>query len=84
MNTSEDRVEETNVVYDPNGLLDAVAVILSTRNDAALSRALGVAPPVVSKLRRHRMPVGASFILKCHEIAGMPVATVRSFIGGAA
>lgn len=70
--------------YNPAGLLDAVAALLKAKNDAALARALGLQPPVISRIRSKHRPVGDSFILKCHEIAGMPVATVRSFIGGAA
>jgi hypothetical protein len=70
--------------YDPNGLLDEVSRKLGVKNDAALSRAFDVAPPVVSKLRHQRMNVGPSIILKCHEIAGLSLPTIRSFIGGKA
>ncbi len=70
--------------YDPNGLLDAAAKIAGSDNDAQLARALQVAPPVLSNLRHCRLKVGPSFILKLHEILGMPVAVVRSFVGGAA
>lgn len=70
--------------YDPNGLLNEVLRRLSLKNDAALSRAFGIAPPVASKIRHNRLPVGPSFVLKCHEIAGMTLPAIRSFIGGAA
>jgi hypothetical protein len=70
--------------YNPNGLLDAVATALKAKNDAALARSLKVQPPVLSKIRHHKLPVGPSFILKCHEIAGIPVATIRGFVGGEA
>lgn len=70
--------------YNPNGLMDAVMAQHALINDAALARKLGVAPPVISKIRRYGMPVGASMILKLHEICGVPVAEIRSFIGGAA
>lgn len=70
--------------YNPNGLLDEASRILNAKNDAALARKLGVAPPVLSKLRHHRLPVGDSFIVKLIEIADMQIGTIRSFIGGAA
>ncbi len=70
--------------YDPNGLLDSVITKHSLKNDAALARFFKVAPPVISKIRHGRMPVGDSIILKCHEIAGMAVSTVRVYIGGEA
>ena len=45
--------------YDPNNLLTGMIKILKLKNDAALSRALEVAPPVISKIRHGRLPVGA-------------------------
>jgi plasmid maintenance system antidote protein VapI len=69
---------------NPNGLMDAVMQKLGAKNDAALARGLQVAPPVISKIRHGRLPVGPAMILKCHEIAGLPVPTIRGFIGGAA
>ena len=36
--------------YDPNRLLDTLLEKMHLKNDAALSRALEVAPPVISKI----------------------------------
>ena len=52
------------VNYDPNHLLDALIEKLHLKNDAALSRALEVAPPVISKIRHRRLPVGASLLIR--------------------
>ena len=38
--------------YDPNRLLDFLIDKMRTKNDAGLSRQLGVAPPVISKIRQ--------------------------------
>lgn len=70
--------------YNPAGLLDHLMAAYALKNDLALSRFLCVGAPIISKIRNGKCPVGASFILKCHEIGGMTVAEVRSFIGGAA
>jgi plasmid maintenance system antidote protein VapI len=70
--------------YNPNGLLDEASRILNAKNDAALARKLGVAPPVLSKLRHNRLAVGSSFIIRLMEVADMTLPTIRSFIGGAA
>lgn len=70
--------------YNANGLIDAMIDKHDLKNDAALARLLKVAPPVISKIRHNGLPVGATFILKCHEIAGLSVENVRSFIGGEA
>ena len=63
-----------------NALLDLAADILKCKNDAALCRALAVAPPVASKIRHARLPVGASMVVKIHETTGMTVAEIKSYI----
>ena len=65
---------------NPNGLLDEVISIMHLKNDAALARALEVAPPVISKLRHQRIPVGASFLVKCHELGGLSFQHMRQFV----
>lgn len=47
------RLDE-QATYDPNNLLDSLIEKLHLKNDAALSRALEVAPPVISKIRLKR------------------------------
>ena len=56
--------------YNPNQLLDTLRERMKLKNDAALSRALEVAPPVISKIRHHRLPVGASLLIRMHEVTG--------------
>ncbi len=63
-----------------NDLLDLVAEMVNARNDAKLSRALGVAPPVISKTRHGRLAVGAALILKIHEVTGLSAAEIKSYI----
>lgn len=63
-----------------NDLLDLAADILKCKNDAQLSRALDVAPPVISKIRHGRLPVGAVLIIKIHEVTGLSVAEIKSYI----
>ena len=52
--------------YNPDKLLDALLDRLVLKNDAALARALEVAPPVISKIRHRRLPVGASILIRMH------------------
>lgn len=66
--------------YDPNGLLDAAIAHMNVKNDAALARALKIAPPVLSKTRHARLPVGPGMILKLIENAGMELSVIRGFI----
>lgn len=67
--------------YDPNQLLDTLVSTLRLKNDAALSRALEVAPPVISKIRHRRLPVGASLLIRMHEVSGMSIRDLRDLMG---
>ena len=68
-------------VYDPNNLLDSLRDILHLKNDAALSKVLEVAPPVLSKIRHRRLPVGASMLIRMHEVTGLHVRDLRVLMG---
>ena len=63
------QLESDEIDYEPNNLLDTLIKQLHLKNDAALSRALEVAPPVISKIRHRRLPVGASLSIRMHEIS---------------
>lgn len=67
--------------YDPNRLLDALIERLNLKNDAALSRILEVAPPVISKIRHARLPVGASMLIRMHEETGLSIRELRELMG---
>jgi hypothetical protein len=67
--------------YNPNHLFDRLIDKLQLKNDAALSRALEVAPPVISKIRHRRLPVGASLLIRMHEMTGMSVLELRDLMG---
>ena len=75
----EDRPEDR--VYDPNRLLDTLIQYLNLKNDAALSRALEVAPPVISKIRHRRLPVGASLLIRMHEVSDLSIKELRRLMG---
>lgn len=64
--------------------LDFLIEQLGLKNDATLSRELGVAPPVISKMRHGRLPLGPSLILMLHETYGMVVADIRARLAGEA
>lgn len=67
--------------YDPNRLLDTLLQKMNLKNDAALSRMLEVAPPVISKIRHRRLPVGASLLIRIHETTGMSIRELRDLMG---
>lgn len=86
MNTQLDNSTNSNrladqTAYDPNNLLDSLIEKLNLKNDAALSRALEVAPPVISKIRHRRLPVGASLLIRMHEVSDLSIKDLRILMG---
>ena len=66
--------------YDPNRLLDAIIARLRLKNDAALSRVLEVAPPVISKIRHNTLPIGATLLLRMHEVSDYSIRELRALM----
>ena len=63
-------------------LLDLVIMRLSLKNDAALSRSLEVAPPVISKIRNGKLSIGATMVIAIHELTGMAIADISAVLAG--
>ena len=76
----EHHVDRPNT-YDPNNLLTGMIKKLNLKNDAALSRTLEVAPPVISKIRHGKLPVGASLLIRMHEISQISIRELRQMMG---
>jgi len=66
--------------YDPNRVLDAIITRLRLKNDAALSRVLEVAPPVISKIRHNTLPIGATILLRMHEVSDYSIRELRALM----
>jgi len=71
----------TTQSYDPDNLLSSLISRLNLKNDAALSRALEVAPPMISKIRHRRLPVAASLLIRMHEISALSITELRALMG---
>ena len=67
--------------YDPNHFVDQLSARLKAKNDAALCRQLGISPPLISKIRHQRLPIGASLLIRAHEVTGMAIAELRMLMG---
>lgn len=67
--------------YDPDHLLASLIGRLKLKNDAALSRALEVSPPVISKIRHRRLPVTGSLLIRMHEVTNLSIGELRSLLG---
>ena len=73
--------EDEALTYNPNRLLDSLIEIMHLKNDAALARALEVAPPVISKIRHMKLPVGASLLIRMHEVSELSIRDLRYLMG---
>lgn len=67
--------------YNPNHLLDILLDKMRLKNDAALCRLLEIKPPVISKIRHQRVPVGAPLLIRMHELTGMSIRDLRDLMG---
>jgi hypothetical protein len=66
--------------YNPDNLLDTVIAKLNLKNDAALCRYLDVPAPLISKIRRRKLTVGASLLIRMHEATDLSVGELRRLI----
>jgi hypothetical protein len=66
--------------YDPNRVLDAIISRLRLKNDAALSKLLEVAPPVISKIRHSTLPIGATLLIRMHEESDFSIRELRALM----
>ncbi|GGY83715.1 hypothetical protein ACFFTM_05830 [Pseudoduganella plicata] len=66
--------------YNPNRVLDAIMEKLQLKTDAALSRALEVAPPVISKIRHNTLPIGATILIRMHEISEFSIRELQELM----
>ncbi|HCE07954.1 MAG TPA: hypothetical protein DIT28_12570 [Oxalobacteraceae bacterium] len=67
--------------YDPNALMDTLIEKLDLKNDAALARELEVAPPVISKIRHRTLRVGATMLIRMHEVSELTISELRNLMG---
>lgn len=66
-----------------NQFIDTLIEVMSLKNDAALSRVLEVAPPVISKIRHGQLDVGPTLLIGAHEESGLSIKQMKSILSGA-
>jgi transcriptional regulator with XRE-family HTH domain len=67
--------------YRPDALLRALARKLKAMTDADIAAALSVAPPVISKIRSKKLPIGPSMLIRMHDITGFEIGNMRELMG---
>jgi len=63
-----------------NALIDVLIKTMSLKNDAALSRVLEVAPPVISKIRHGRLEFGPTLLINAHEESALSIKELKSIL----
>lgn len=81
MTTAIHTTPDSAVTCGPNQLFDYLLEKLGLKTDAALCRALEVAPPVVSKIRHAKLTVTARMMIKIHDVSGMSISEIRTRLG---
>jgi hypothetical protein len=51
------------------------------RTDADLATALDVDPPVISKIRTGNLPLGATLLIRIHELTGWAIRDIKGALG---
>jgi hypothetical protein len=74
-------ISKNGHAFKPSNLFDCLISIMKLKNDAALSQALGIGSPIISKIRHNRLPVSASLLLRIHDVTQLPVRDLRDFMG---
>lgn len=65
--------------YDPNAFIDwLIDDIYDANNDAALARAIGCSPVVISKIRHRRLAVPLGMLVVIHEFSGMRTLDIKA------
>lgn len=67
--------------YTPEKLLDYLIKTLGLKNDAALSKALKVAPPVISKIRNRKLHVGPAILIRMLEKSPFSLHYLKALAG---
>lgn len=67
--------------YDPNKLIDFLRAELKCGTDSALASKLEVAPPIISKVRHRKLPIGAGLLIRMHEETEISIHDLRNLMG---
>lgn len=58
-------------------LIDALIKRMNLKNDAALSKKLGIQPPTISKIRHGVLVPGPTLLINMHEESGFSIKELK-------
>lgn len=66
-------------VNEQTKLIEGLKKLFQIKTDAAVARALEVAPPVISKLKKGTLSIGPALLIKIHDaFDDMPITQIRA------
>ena len=80
MRTASLEAQTPEQIIKNNEFLDVIKERMGLKSDAALSRRLEVAPPVISKMRTGTLRVGASLMLRVLDLDIMRIREIRLYV----
>lgn len=72
-------IDMTAANYDQNKFIDTAIQTLSLKNDAALARSLDMAPPVISKIRHRKLPIGPTMLIAIHKLTDLRIVDIEAW-----
>ncbi|GAC1426390.1 MAG: hypothetical protein NVSMB6_26670 [Burkholderiaceae bacterium] len=67
--------------YDPDLLLDTLLEHLNLKDDAALSKTLHIAKPLLTGIRERNVGVGGGLLQRMAEVSDLSIANLRELMG---
>ena len=67
--------------YNQARLLNALLAHFGYRRDSHLADKLGMSRPMICKLRKGTIPVGAALLIRMHEVSGLSIRALRVILG---
>lgn len=77
----DDSVNSKLPEYNPERLLNVLRMNFRVKNDTALAHMLDIPPPTLSLIRRRKKQVGASLLIRIHEVCGIEISDLRCLMG---
>jgi plasmid maintenance system antidote protein VapI len=67
--------------YTPGHYLDLIVERLGLRNDAQMSRKMGIGRLVINRIRHRKTPITADFMMLVHDLTGISIGDQRYMLG---
>lgn len=71
----------SNPSYSPNRLINKVQEMMRIQSDLQLAIAISVDRTTIAKIRKKKVSVGASMLLRLHDLTGLPAKELRKWMG---